>query len=160
VQQTLLELDSPLHQVEASFDMGWQVCSSGGKYGSSIGHVILIGARTKKVLESIVFNKNCGVCTKHVKRTGSMENVLKHICVRNYFNSSKSMDATALVKMLTRKTLSICTIISDDDSNARAKARHECNGGILPLTIEVPIFLVNPSHQKCVFDLQLSQCFC
>jgi hypothetical protein len=51
--------------------------------------------------------------------------------VKNYNGSSKSMEAAALVKMLVRvseeKNISVFTIISDDDSNARAKARHESN---------------------------------
>ena len=65
------------------------------------------------------------------------------------------MEAAALVKMLIRvpeeKNISVCTIISDDDSNARAKARHESNGGILPLTVEEPQFKADPSHCKRVF---------
>jgi len=100
VQQTYLELDAPIHRVEASFDMGWQVRSSGGKYGSSTGHALLIGVWTKKVLDSIIFNKKCRVCTKHEKRTGSMEHVRKHTCVENFEGLSKSMEAAALVTML------------------------------------------------------------
>jgi hypothetical protein len=65
------------------------------------------------------------------------------------------MEAAALVKMLVRvqeeKGLSICTIVSDDDSNARSKARHEINGGQLPLTVEEPKFFADPSHRKRVF---------
>jgi hypothetical protein len=75
--------------------------------------------------------------------------------VKNNAGSSKAIKATALVKMLNRdpqeKGVSICTIISDDDSNARAKARHEMNGDILPLTIEEPQFCTDPSHRICVF---------
>jgi hypothetical protein len=60
------------------------------------------------------------------------------------------MEAAALVKMLSRipeeKGVSICTVISDDDSNARAKARHVSNGSLLPLTVEEPRFLTDPSH--------------
>jgi len=155
VLQTYLERDTPIHRVDASFDMGWQVRSSGGKYGSSTGHALLIGARTKKVLDSVIFNKKCGICTKHEKRTGSVDNVRKHICVKNFDGSSKSMEAAALGKMLMRvpqqKGISICSITSDDDSNARAKARHETNGGLLPLTIEEPKFRADPSHRKRVF---------
>jgi hypothetical protein len=40
--------------------MGWQVRSSGGKYRSSTGHAVLIGAWSKKVLDSVVFNKKLG----------------------------------------------------------------------------------------------------
>jgi hypothetical protein len=130
VPQHFLLQDLPVHNVEASFDMGWQVRSSGGKYGSSTGHALLIGARSRKVLDSVIFNKKCGVCTKHKKRTGiaNDEKVCHHYCVKNYDGSSKSMEAAALVKMLLRipeeTSISISTIISDDDSNARAKARH------------------------------------
>ncbi len=65
IEQTLLEDTLPRYRVEASFDMGWQVRSSGGKYGSSTGHGLLIGAQSKKVLDSIVFNKKCATCTKN-----------------------------------------------------------------------------------------------
>lgn len=68
VEQFLLENEDPVHRIQALFDMGWQVRSSGGKYGSSTGHAFLI-------LDSIVFNKSCGVCTKHERRTGALDNV-------------------------------------------------------------------------------------
>jgi len=107
------------------------------------------------VLDSVIFNKKCGICTKHEKRTGSIEKVRAHTCVKNYEGSSKAMEAAALVKMLQRmpeeKGVSICTIVSDDDSNARAKAKQENNGGLLPLTVEEPKFLADPSHRKRVF---------
>jgi len=34
VEQNLLETETPMHRVQASYDMGWQVYSSGNKYGS------------------------------------------------------------------------------------------------------------------------------
>jgi hypothetical protein len=50
--------------------MGWQVHSFGGKYGSPMGHGLLVGALTKKVLkkvlDSVLYNKKCGTCTKHL----------------------------------------------------------------------------------------------
>ena len=48
IEQTFLEEDEPLHRIKASYDMGWQVRSSGGKYGSPTGHGLLVGALTKK----------------------------------------------------------------------------------------------------------------
>jgi len=136
LEQKYLQADIPLPRVEALFDMGWQVRSSLGKYGSSTGHALLIGARLKLVLDSAVFNKKCGLCTKYEKRIASLHNVPEHDCVKNYEGSSKAMEAAALVKMISRapdeKGISICTVISDDDSNARSKAKHETDGGILP----------------------------
>jgi hypothetical protein len=155
VGQHKLEDDNPLHRIQASFDMGWQVRSSGNKYGSPTGHALLIGARSKKVLDSIVYNKNCTTCNKHMALTGSFNGVKKHYCLKNYEGTSKSMEAAALVEMLTRaielNSVSVCTIISDDDSNGRAKAQHVSNGGKLPIHVEEPKFLADPSHRKRVF---------
>jgi len=109
------------------------VRSSGGKYGSRTGYGLLIGARTKKVLDSTLFNKKCTLCTRHYSQTGSYENVKKHNCTMNYQGTSKSMEAEALVQMLQRapekSNVSICTIISDNASNGRAKTKHVRNGG-------------------------------
>jgi hypothetical protein len=116
---------------------------------------MLIGALKKKVLDSIIYNKKCGICTHHYLRSGSYNNVKPHRCVWNYEGTSKAMEAAGLVEMLIRAPekygVSICTIISDDDSNGRAKARHITNGGLLPATVEEPKFLADPSHRKRVF---------
>jgi hypothetical protein len=155
VEQHKLEDDNPLHRIQASFDMGWEVRSSSNKYGSPTGHALLIGARSKKVLDSIVYNKNCTTCNKHMALTGSFNRLQKHYCLKNYEGTSKSMEAAALVKMLSRapelNSVSVCTIISDDDSNGRAKAQHVSNGGKLAIHVEEPKFLAGPSHRKRVF---------
>jgi len=64
IEQTLIEDCVPRVRIEASYDMGWQVRSSGGKYGSPTGHGLMIGALSKKVLNSVVYNKKCATCTK------------------------------------------------------------------------------------------------
>ncbi len=102
VLQNILEDDLPLHRVEASFDMGWHLWSSGGKYGSRTKHGLLIGAQTKKVLDSVVFNKKCNTCEVHYLLEGNYDNVMKHKCMRNYQGTSKAMEADALVTMLDR----------------------------------------------------------
>jgi hypothetical protein len=109
----------------------------------------MIGALSKKVLDSVVYNKKCATCTKR------KNNNQKHLCVKNYEGSSKLMEASALTKMLIRlpeeKGVSICGIITDDDSNGRSKSRHVANGGVLPLNVEEPVFRADPSHRKRVF---------
>lgn len=127
----------------------------GGKYGSRTGHGLFIGVRTKKVLDSVVYNQKCSICDSHYSLTGSYENVKRHKCTIKYQGTSKSVEAEGLVTMLLRapekKSVSICTIISDDDSNGRAKAQHIRNGGKLLEAIEDPKFLADPSHWKRVF---------
>jgi len=71
-QQAAVEEDNPLQRIQASFDMGWRVRSSGNKYGSLTGHALLIGVRSKKVLDSIVYNKNCTTRNKHMSLTSSL----------------------------------------------------------------------------------------
>jgi hypothetical protein len=72
--------------------------------------------------------KKCAKCTKNATRTGNDSDIKIHKCVKIFEGSSKSMEAAGLVLMLNRmpmeKNVSVCTIISDDDSNARAKAQH------------------------------------
>jgi ribosomal protein L37AE/L43A len=146
----------PIPRIMASFDMGWQVRSSGGKYGSCTGHAMLIGAHSRKIMDSIVYNKRCTICNKHEQRrieTGQI--VKKHECMKNYDGTSKSMKAAALVSMLCHtpqeKGVSIKAIISDDDSNGRKKAQHIDRGGQLPTHVEEPNFFADPSHRKRVF---------
>jgi hypothetical protein len=92
------------------------------------------------------------MCTKHLARTDTYQDVKNHRCVKNYEGTSKGMEAQALVKMLERapkkNNVSICTIISDDDSNGFLKAQHVRNGGRLTQAFEEPSFLANPSHCK------------
>jgi hypothetical protein len=64
IEQLYLANDIPMHRIAASYDTGWQVSSSGGKYGSRTGHALLIGAESKKVLDSVVYNKKCTICAK------------------------------------------------------------------------------------------------
>jgi len=149
IDQNLLEAELPRFQVEACSDMGLQVHSSGGKYGSSTGHGLMISALSKKVLNSTVFNKKCAKCTKR------KDKACQHNCLKIFEGSLKSMEAAALTQILKRspkeKGGSICTIVTDDDSNGRAKSRHESNCGILPDHVEEPVFCADPSHRKRVF---------
>jgi len=107
------------------------------------------------VLDSMVHNKKCVICTRHFSLTGSYDNIQKHKCMMTYQGTSKSMEAEALVEMLQRPPethkISFCTIISDDDSEGRAKVQHVTNGGKLLEKIEEPKFLADPSHCKRVF---------
>ena len=102
MEQTLVKEDVPIYRVRASFDMGWQVRSSGSKYGSCYGHAFLIEALSHKTMDSVVYAKKCVICTRHESRFGSIAGVKDHKCVKNYDGSSKSMEVAALVMMLQR----------------------------------------------------------
>jgi len=95
------------------------------------------------------------MCTKHFAQTGTYQHVKNHRCIKNYGSTLKGMEAQALVALLERSpekyNVSICTIISDDDSKGRAKAQHVSNGGQLTLVIKEPSFFADPSHRKWIF---------
>jgi hypothetical protein len=111
--------------------------------------------KIKIVLDSIAYNKNCTIFNKHMSLTGGYIGVKKHYWLKNFEGTSKLMEALALVEMLSRapelSSFSVCTIISDNDSNGRSKAQHVSNGGKLQENVEEPKFLANPSHRKRVF---------
>ncbi|MFN9981003.1 MAG: hypothetical protein ACK53Y_13840, partial [bacterium] len=88
---------------------------------------MLIGARTKLVLDSVMFNKKCGLCTKYEKCTGSLHNIPKHECIKNYEGPSKAMEAAMYMendgyeseRTLTARTLvNLLTLHSNNDSTA------------------------------------------
>jgi hypothetical protein len=158
VRKNMLEIDRPVHCIQASYDIGWQVRSSGGRYASPTGHAMLIGALKKKVLDSIVYTQKCGTCTHHYSLIGNYDNVKPHCCVHNYKGTSKAMDAAGLVEMLIRAPekygVSICTIFSDDDSNGRPKAQRITNGGLLPAAVkETNFWLIHPIGKGRLPDL-------
>jgi hypothetical protein len=97
IEQELLGAEVPLHHVRALYDMGWQVRSSGNKCASPTGHGLLLGAITRKVMDSIIYNKKCATCTKN--KDGKRK---PHNCVKNYEGSLKFMEAAGLVTMLNR----------------------------------------------------------
>jgi len=78
VEQNMLELDRPIRCVQASYDMGWQVRSSGGRYASPTGHAMFIRALKKRVLDSIEYNKKSGVCTRHYSLYNTNDNMKTH----------------------------------------------------------------------------------
>jgi hypothetical protein len=102
----------------------------------------------EKVMDSVVYSKKCLICMKKPNK------IKQHVCVKNYEGSSKPVEASALTKMLIRipeeMGVTICTIITDDDSNGQSKLCHVDNGDILSTNVKEPAFHADPSHQKRV----------
>lgn len=108
--------------IDASFDGAWQKKG----YDSRSGHSVLFGAITKKIMSYIVYAKDCRIC-HNAKKTGLKP--FDHTCPKNFEGSSKSMEASGAVEMVTnmwRKTKDwvsapwIRTFVSDDDSSTRS----------------------------------------
>ncbi len=124
-----------------SYDMAWQKRASGKQYNSSSGHGLLVALHTNKVIARIVYSRNCVACKNEWKKkkltveeatkdepVGEVKKkITTHHCPRNYNASSKSMEGSGAVALVTEIydggigcTDKLCT---DDDSTTRANVR-------------------------------------
>ena len=120
-------------------------------YNSLSGIGWLVGVHSKSICHVQVMCKACGICeTAQNKCTP----VGKHDCHVNHTGSSKSMESESFAMMLLRapdRGYTIGTVVADDDSGIRKKARLKEDGGVLPAGFKVPKFLADPSHRIKVF---------
>ena len=164
--------DRPKVPVIVSFDMGWQKRG----HSSISGHAFMIGARTKKILASVVCSKECDKC-KRAATNG--EKAEPHPCPKNYEGSSKAMESDAAleltIRMYEEQHVFVEKIVADDDSTMKANVRHsyeekekkkglfplwswpcttegqkKTSTGMLPLHIPEPGWLADPTHRTKV----------
>ena len=157
-------------KLAVSYDMGWQKRSSGNRYDSMSGHGVLVGCRTKQVIDVIVFSKACKKCELRLRK-GWDTNKDGHDCSENMgdIKSSKGMEAEGAYRLLTGLhekysvkdkggqalyPLQFDCLVTDDDSTMRAQLVHKKNEkdkvGRLPETMEPITFYCDPGHRiKC-----------
>ena len=137
--------------------MGWQKRSSGRRYNSSSGHAFIIGGREKGIIGMVLYSKACRKCDSTEKIGEESE---EHECPKNFEGISKSMEASANLKMVEDAYYNhffiIDVIVSDDDSTMRAVLKHpsicargqvlKTSKGKLDVQIPEPYFLEDPSH--------------
>jgi len=123
--------------------MGWQKQSVGNNYNSNSDHALMVGCHTNKVLMRKVYSKKCKHCEVQRKKQNlprevtnkndpsgeiTPNNTPTHRCPKNYKGTAKSMEACAVVSMVTEmydagKNV-IDVLLTDDDSTTRSNARH------------------------------------
>ena len=138
--------------------MGWQKISSGRIYDSSSRHAFIIGERSKGIIVMVLYSKACRKCYAAENRGEETE---EHECPKNFDGSSKSMEASAILKMvedaLYNRFFIIYVIVSNNDSMMWAVLKHPSKGargrnlksskGKLHTEIPKPSFLADPSHR-------------
>ena len=77
--------------------MGLQNISSCRRYDSSIGHAFIIGGRSKYIIRMVLYSKACHKC-ESAEKIG--EETEEHKCPNNLEGSSKSMEASDILKMV------------------------------------------------------------
>ena len=108
-----------------TYNMGWQKRSSGRRYDSSRGNALIIGARSKGIIGIILYPKSCRKCY-HSEKIG--EEAEEHDFPKNFEGGSKSMEASAILKMveyeLYNRFFIVDVIVSEDDSTMRDVLKH------------------------------------
>ena len=77
--------------------MVWQNISFGRRYKSSGRHVFIIGARSKGIIVMVLYSKAYRKCDSAIKIGDEAE---EHECPKNFEGSSKSMESSAILKMV------------------------------------------------------------
>ena len=145
-------------KLTVTYDMGWQKISSGRRYESSSGHAFIIGGRSTGINVMVPYYKSCQNCDAAEKRGEEAE---EHECSKNFEGSSKSMEASAILKMVEDAFYNlffiIDVIVSNNDSTIRAVLNDPSIGvrgqvlkspkGKLDEEISEPSFLTDLYHR-------------
>ena len=131
--------------IAVSYDMMWM--KRGRAQNSLVGFGSVMGVHTGNVLDYDVCNKKCRKCDNSQKTGTSVE----HTCKKNYFGSSKGMEAHTASKLFLRskdRGLKYKTLIGDDDSSTIARLRSEVDPEIIKVS--------DPTHTKRTLNGKLS----
>ena len=100
--------------------MAWPTKGSGSNYNSHTGVGNAMGGYSKKVLDSHIWNRLCRQCDVARRRN---KKVRGHVCIKNWSESSKSMESAAIFEIVVRaptKGYVVERLCSDDDNVMRA----------------------------------------
>jgi hypothetical protein len=122
--------------IEVGMDGAWQRRAIGfGKMNSMSGMNFCVDLNTKKILNLVVYSKQCTYCERWKKKHKDdipMPPVPEHRCSQNFDpdDSSKSMEADASclhkedIELKPNSQVYIRTLCTDDDSSVRANTKY------------------------------------
>ena len=155
-----------------SLDMAWLKRASGRRYDSPSGVLHVIGAKTGKILYSVIYKNQCFTCevidtlvdklesgetSKEEKEKIETEihELRTHECVKNFDGHSKAMESDAIAKVVseapTQLGAYIRVIVLDDDTTTRAQLQEDLgptSAGRLEKCLAGIRFVADPSHRK------------
>jgi hypothetical protein len=89
--------------INVSFDMGWQQQSSGNRYASPSGHVLLVGGLSRKPVALSIKSKICNYCKSWEKKPNPEGfPIPEHTCTKNHDGPSSSMEPSCWLTTLKR----------------------------------------------------------
>ena len=100
-------------------DMGWNKRGSGRTYNSATGTLLSVGLKTKKICDAITLCNRCSPCNKLERVKNKKEKAIKankkrkiskyslretklakHLCLKTWDKSSKSMESEAIIRFV------------------------------------------------------------
>ena len=112
-------------KITVTYNVGWKKRSSGRRYDSSRGHAFIIGGSSKGIIRMVLYSKACRKCDSAENRREESE---EHEWPKNFEGSSKSMEASAVLKIVQdafyNRFFIVDVIVSDDYSSIRAVLKH------------------------------------
>jgi len=129
----ILHLKAGKIGIPVGMDGAWQKRAIGfGSYNSFSGMNFCVELNTKKIINLVVYSKQCTYCTRWRSRHPAGAPVPEHRCSQNYdpSDSSKSMEADASclhkedVELAPDSKVHIDTLCTDDDSTVRANTKY------------------------------------
>eukprot|EP00957_Ditylum_brightwellii_P090457 6888950-Ditylum_brightwellii.AAC.1 len=125
-------------QIIVYFDMGWKqkgLCSLSG-------HALMVGTRSRKIIDCVVCAKECQKCQRSKRRKKEAK---KHQYPKNYEGCSKDIEVHPVL-LLTK-------LLYEKEANKKQ------DNGLLPLHAPEPEWLADPIHHieavaKIFFDLK------
>ena len=112
-------------QITVCFDGGWSKRGTGRNYNSNTGHAVFIGEESGKCIDFAVRSRVCNVCEYAARNNTTPKS---HECHKNWSGSSKAMEpdmAAEMMDKLAAKSISVETIVMDNDSSTVAKLRQK-----------------------------------
>jgi len=125
--QELLKLKDGRIGITVGMDGAWQRRAIGfGSGNSKSGHNFCVDLLTKKIINCVVYSKQCTLCQRYRKMNSPAPH---HRCSQNFNGSAKSMEADGSVQhkvdIETNDTgIYISTLCTDDDSSVRANTKY------------------------------------
>ena len=108
--------------------MGWSKRSSGRRYNSQSGHGVLIVQSSKKIVDSVLYQKSCHICTNGAGKDIALRS---YNCMIDWTESSKATECDGIVHLCGEaptRIFSIFKLVKNDDTNMRAQLMYKKEG--------------------------------
>ena len=163
-------------------DAGWQRRASGRLYNSASGVVHFVGVHTGKVCDTRLSINRCQMCEKIKvykekiekgkarkkesniqKFKTKMSKIKTHRCLKNFWGTSKAMEADSIVRLVRnfpkKRKAYIRALVMDDDATTPAHLGEDTGAnskGCLPKSLTGIQILADPSHRKRVVGVHFT----